>query len=211
MASYDCMMAGMAELSTSNARRTTLTAALLQIVSERGLDQVSVREVAAVAGVSAGTVQYYFPTKDAMLVAAFDEVVERIRQRMSSISFGADVRVNLSRVLREVLPLDARRAEETRISLAFSARAAIAPDLARIQKRVLGEIVDALADAFSAAAHGRANVATCRRAAHIAVAAADGLAMHAVSSGGAYSARHMAAALEQLLDALVAGIAAEPR
>ena len=38
-------------------RRTQLTDALLSITATRGLDQVSVREVASAAGVSIGTVQ----------------------------------------------------------------------------------------------------------------------------------------------------------
>jgi AcrR family transcriptional regulator len=47
----------------------------LCIVAERGLDDVSVREVASAAGVSIGTVQHYFRTKDDMLFTAFQDVV----------------------------------------------------------------------------------------------------------------------------------------
>lgn len=192
----------MSELSTTN-RKIALTAALLQIVSERGLDQVSVREVAAAAGFSGGTVQYYFPTKDSMLVAAFEEIVDRMRRRIRSVHLGPDLRVNLSTVLRELLPLDTHRAAETRISLAFTARAAIAPELAEIQRSVLSEIIDALTGAFRAATSGTASAATCRRAAHLVLAAVDGLGMHAVSSGGEFSGRHLTATLDLLLDALV--------
>lgn len=192
------------QLSSPRPREAVLTDALLGIVADRGLDQVSVREVASAAGVSIGTVQHYFPTKDDMLAAAFNEVVRRIRIRMTSICFGPDARSNISAVLHELLPLDGRRAEEARIQVAFAARAATSPELAAIQRTVLTEITEALTGAFSlAAANGMAE--QCRTAAHIAVAAADGLALHAVSSNGWLPASQLTAALELLLDVLVPG------
>jgi AcrR family transcriptional regulator len=193
----------MSELSTPNPRKAALTDALLRIVAERGLDQVSVREVASAAGVSIGTVQHYFPTKDEMLATAFAEVVRQVRTRLASVELGDDVRLNLSNVLREFLPLDARRSEEARIMLAFATRAATSPALAEVQRSVLGEILEALSEAFARAAHGRVDAAEAKRAAHIAIAAADGLALHAVSAPGWISRRQLAAALELLLDRLV--------
>jgi AcrR family transcriptional regulator len=147
-------------------------------------------------------VQYYFPTKDNMLGAAFAEVVNRIRGRMQAIELGADVRANLRALLRELLPVDARRAAETRVWLAFTARAAISPALAEIQRTVLTEIIDALTEGFTAALGELADPARCRRAAQVTVAAADGLALHAVSSG-TRPTRRLAEPLEDLLDALL--------
>lgn len=189
-------MLGMKQMST---RKAELVAALLDIVAERGLEEVSVREVAAAAGVSIGTVQYYFPTKDDMLAAAFGDVVQRLRERMTA-RLGSDMRRNLTLVLRELLPIDARRATEVRIVLAFSIRAAISPDLAEIQRGVLTEVHDALATSFTLAGLPAEH---SRTAAHVALAATDGLALHAVSSGGLLSGRAMSAALERLLDALL--------
>jgi AcrR family transcriptional regulator len=193
----------MNELSTPNPRKAALTEALLGIVAERGLDQVSVREVASAAGVSIGTVQHYFPTKDEMLAAAFAEVVRRVRLRLESVELGDDVRRNLSAVLREFLPLDARRSEEARIMAAFAARAATSPALADVQRGVLAEVHGALSEALARARNARADSAEVKQAAHIAIAAADGLALHAVSAPGWISRRQLSAALEQLLDRLV--------
>lgn len=193
----------MEQLSRPKPRRTALTEALLRIVAQHGLEQVSVREVAAAGGVSIGTVQHYFPTKDDMLAAAFTAVVDRMRQRIESVCLGPDVRRNLSTVLSELLPLDATRAAESRVQLAFAARAATAPELAGIQRSVLAEITDALTGAFDRAAAGTATPAQSRIAAQLAVAATDGLALHAVSSGGWLSTAQVSAALEFLLDALV--------
>ena len=193
----------MNELSIPNPKKTVLTEALLRIVADRGLDQVSVREVASAAGVSIGTVQHYFPTKDEMLTAAFAEVVRRVRFRLESVQLGDDVRSNLSTVLREFLPLDARRAEEARIMVAFSTRAVTSPALAEVQRSVLGEIQEALRERLVRATNDRAGAAEANRAAHLLIAAVDGLALHAVSAPGWISRRQLAATLELLLDRLV--------
>jgi AcrR family transcriptional regulator len=193
----------MEESSSPNPRRAALTGALLRIVAERGLDQVSVREVASAAGVSIGTVQHYFPTKDEMLASAFAEVVRQVRARLASVERGDDIRRNLSTVLREFLPLDARRAEEARIMLAFATRATTSPALAEVQRSVLEEIREALSDAFAQAGNGHVSPADAKSAAHIAIAAADGLALHAVSAPGWISRRRLSAELEFLLDRLV--------
>jgi AcrR family transcriptional regulator len=193
----------MSKLSTPNPKKAALTDALLRIVAERGLDQVSVREVASAAGVSIGTVQHYFPTKDEMLAAAFAEVVRQVRTRLDSVEHGEDVRRNLSTVLRELLPLDARRSEEARIMLAFATRAATSPTLAEIQRSVLGEIQEALSEAIARAANDGVDPAEAKLTAHLAIAAVDGLALHAVSAPGWMSRSHLAAALELLLDRLL--------
>lgn len=193
--------------SSPSPRAAALTDTVLGIVAERGLDHVSVREVAAAGGVSIGTVQHYFPTKDAMLAGAYAEVVRRIRTRMSSVELGPDARRNLSVVLRELLPLDDQRNREVRMQIAFAARAAVAPDLAEIQRTALTELREALVDAFALAWGDDARARRGRHAAGAAIAVADGLALHAISSDGWLSPRQLTAALELTLDALVS---AEP-
>lgn len=190
--------------STETSKSATITSALLDIVDRRGLDQVSVREVAAGAGVSIGTVQHYFPTKDAMLAAAYDEVVRRLRARLEAVPIGADVRGNLSAVLAELLPLDRRRIVETRLHLAFAARAAASPALAETQRAALAEIHEGLTEAFAAAWGGGATRADASLAAHAAIAVTDGIALHAVSSGRWLSRRRQRDVLELALDALTA-------
>ena len=71
-------------------RRAHLTAALLRIASTRGLEAVSMREVAAEAGVSLRVVQYYFTDKKTLLDSGLVELAarldRRIRERSSAVS-----------------------------------------------------------------------------------------------------------------------------
>jgi len=62
-------------------RRTLLADALLRVAAHRGLMDVSLRHVAAEAGVTAGMVQHYFRTKDEMMIFALDVIAARRQGR----------------------------------------------------------------------------------------------------------------------------------
>jgi AcrR family transcriptional regulator len=91
-------------------RRAELTAALLRIASTRGLQAVSMREVAAEAGVSLRVVQYYFADKRALMASGLAELVarmdRRVRERAALRGTGLPPRAVLEVVLGSVLPTD---------------------------------------------------------------------------------------------------------
>jgi AcrR family transcriptional regulator len=91
-------------------RRRELTAALLRIASTRGLQAVSMREVAAEAGVSLRVVQYYFVDKRTLMASGLAELVarmdRRVRERAAAIGTGLPPRTVLEVVLTSVLPTD---------------------------------------------------------------------------------------------------------
>ena len=69
--------------ATTSKTRDTLLDAVEQLMLESGHSSVSYRAVANRAGVTGGLVQYYFPTRDELFVAAIrrrtEENVERLR------------------------------------------------------------------------------------------------------------------------------------
>jgi hypothetical protein len=75
------------------------------------------------------------------------------------------------------------------------------PDLAAIQRTILGELHDALAGVLAAAPGTTA--AEASTGAHLLVAAADGLALHAVTAGGWLSPAEQRRALKRLVTTLV--------
>ncbi len=60
--------------------------AVVRVLVRDGLDGLSVRRVAAEAGVSIGAVQHHFPTKDALLVAAADHVTTQFQSRADDVT-----------------------------------------------------------------------------------------------------------------------------
>lgn len=184
----------MREMSTTRETASVITDAILAIVDEQGLERATVREVAAVAGVSIGTVQHHFPTKDAMLVAAFTEVVARVRVRLEDLARVEDGCGGAATVLRQILPLDRRRAQEASVQLAFATRAIHDPALAMIQRTVLTELHQALSASLAGA--GRITPERARLTAHAVLALADGLALHALSTDHWLSEQRLSDTLE---------------
>lgn len=117
-------------------RRRHIAEAVLRLAAERELEAVSLRDVAAEAGVSMGMVQHYFTSKDRMLVFACQYLVKRARQRIQEQIAASPgpytARYILRTVLLEILPLDEERRVGARVWIAFLARAVVEPELESI-------------------------------------------------------------------------------
>ena len=105
-------------------RRRELTEALLRIAGTRGLKAVSMREIAAEAGVSLRVVQYYFTDKQALLDSGLTELAARLDRRVKQRAAAAATRGTLSTrgvfdaVLGAILPSDEQSRQD---SLAWTA------------------------------------------------------------------------------------------
>ena len=183
-----------------------MTDALIRVVVQQGLDAVSIRAVARAAGVSIGTVQYHFATKDDLLLAAYERAIDQVSARARAVAAqdpapGAYIRS----LLRELLPLDERREAELRVALAFSARSVYSPRLTELYSEGYRALVDAVAGALEqAVARGEAaSGVEPRRDATEAVAVADGLAWHRLCAPAVLTAGAAEAALDAHLARLL--------
>lgn len=182
-------------------RQTPLTEsdlgdAVLAVAAEQGLAAATIRNVAAHVGVSIGAVQHHFPTKDALYIAAFTTLVERVAERIDAIDHDSDSA--LEDVLVELLPVDDRRRAEARVMIEFSALATSSPDLAAIQERTLGRIQAGLRNALSA----RGVDAPDAHAIAL-LAMVDGLALHSSSTAGAYPQHQLDSVLRLQLELIL--------
>lgn len=119
-----------------DARRRDIADALLQLAATAGLEAVSLRHVAAEAGVSMGAVQHYFRTKDDMLEFALAHMEQRrearIVARLSSLGRPPTVREIVRTSLVEVLPTDEPSRSDYLAGVAFFIRALREPRMARV-------------------------------------------------------------------------------
>lgn len=138
-----------------HARRTLLADALMRVAARRGLDDVSLRHVAAEAGVTAGMVQHYFRTKDEMMIFAIGAVRERVEQRLAAdpLPPAAGPRRLVEALLVQLLPLDEDRELEAHVGLAFQAYAAVKPEIAEHLRADAAGMRAALADQIREAQH----------------------------------------------------------
>lgn len=96
-------------------RRTEIAEALLRVAARRGLHAVGMRDVAAEAGVSLRLVQYYFETKEKLLLYGLQHLTERFGERATARVRAAGPnpgpRAVIEAVLTAALPID----EESRV------------------------------------------------------------------------------------------------
>lgn len=91
-------------------QRKRIAEALLRRASTQGLHAVSMRDVAAEAKISVPLIQYYFTTKEQLMLFALEHLAKRMSERLSlrfqAMDKPATARAILEGVLEEALPTD---------------------------------------------------------------------------------------------------------
>lgn len=121
------------------ARRRQIIEALWRITTCGGLDRASFREVAAEAGVSVNLIQYYFGTKDDLLVASLEHLaqrtVARIQARSARLGDDPTERARLAAIFDEFFPDDEVSRTTMLLFIVFEAAALSHSGLARAEAR----------------------------------------------------------------------------
>ncbi|MFD4674385.1 TetR/AcrR family transcriptional regulator [Lentzea sp. NPDC058450] len=131
-------------------KRRDLAEALFRIASTQGLQAVTLRAVAAEAGVSMFQIQYYFPTKEEMLRHAWQRITQLGAERAGKVIAEAaetgDERAVIRACVLGVLPTDERTRMLCAVQIAYFAvdvtRGSQAPD----QQAMLPHLVRLIAD-----------------------------------------------------------------
>ena len=125
----------MPKLVNQTERRVAIAEAAWRIALRHGVAGVSVRAVAAEAGLATASLRHAFPTQDALLAFCFELVLERAAARIASSVVRGDARERAEQTLLEVLPLDHERHAEMQVWLAFAVASLAQPLLAPIYAR----------------------------------------------------------------------------
>ena len=110
-------------------QRRKLSATVARVVAELGLENTTLRNVAARHGCTKGMVQHYFIDKEELLLGALTYVEDCCALRMSA---SAEQLAGLDRLqarLAAQLPLKPGIVEEWQVRLAFNTRATISNDM----------------------------------------------------------------------------------
>jgi DNA-binding transcriptional regulator YbjK len=163
-------------------QRRRIAEALWRVVGRGGLEAVSMRDVAAEAGLSSA--QHYFASKDEMLRYALEHMVERstrrIHQRVADGAERTPPTAVLKDVLTEILLSEQQYRDQARVWAGYLARATVEPRAAALYQQVyteLGDIVAGLLRAARDAGDAPADLDPHRAAAAL-LALADGLTLH---------------------------------
>ena len=130
-----CTITGVPKRVDREQRRREITGAVIRITLKGGLSAATFREVAAEAGVSVRLVQYYFGTKDELLLATQRQVAHRsiLRLRAWIAETDGTPRAWLRAFMGSFIPID----EESRVAMlmyvALHTEALVHPELARTE------------------------------------------------------------------------------
>jgi AcrR family transcriptional regulator len=119
-------------------RRRQIAEAVWRLAARGGLENVTLRQVAAEAGVSARLVQYYFGTRDQLLLGALEvlnaDAEQRARERLAALGEAAGLPAIVRGVLLEMLPLDEERRSRHVVYAAYFVRFLTEPALAAVAR-----------------------------------------------------------------------------
>jgi AcrR family transcriptional regulator len=124
-------------------RRRQITDAVCRLTVKGGLQAATFREVAAEAGVSVRLVQYYFGTKDELLLSTQRHVAERATARIVTAVAATDgtPRAALRALLGSFIPVDADSRDNMLVFVALHTAGLVDPSLVRAETR---QVPDAL-------------------------------------------------------------------
>jgi TetR/AcrR family transcriptional repressor of bet genes len=109
-------------------QRRQLSATVAQVVAQLGLENTTLRKVAAHHGCTKGMVQHYFVDKEELLLAALTYVEDCCSRRMCEPAMLAGLNL-LQAQLSAQLPLKPPIIQEWQVRLAFNSRAVISQDM----------------------------------------------------------------------------------
>lgn len=132
----------MPKLVDHDRRREEIAEATWRVILAEGISGVSIRTVAAEAGLSTGSLRHVLPSKTELLVHAMQLVDRRAWERIQSHLDEPDPRTLVLAVIKELLPLDAERRAEMEVNIALIAEAPGSEEI----RRVRDETYDVLRD-----------------------------------------------------------------
>ena len=188
-------------------RRRLMARAVWSVTAERGLEAVTLRDVAAEAGVSMGLVQHYFSSKNEMLLYACEHIVELAAEGARADAEGTSSAPNPGAAIRgialQTLPLDDDQQAGAGVWLAFLAAASTNPRLAVFMRRALTGTHQVIAEQLRVARSAGTipNDVDPDTTATELVALITGLMVHVVI--GHYTAAEATAAVDARLDRLL--------
>ena len=177
----------MPKIVDHDERRRELAAAVWRVICARGPEAVTIRDVAAEAGWSSGALRHYLPTREELLLFAFEQAALRAATRIREAGDAP-----LVELLEQALPLDEERRQEALIWFAYVGIAPSHPRLAASLERAYEQILDWLTSKVER-----------RDRASVLFAAVDGITVQALAMPASMTPARQRAALRLQLDAIL--------
>ncbi|MGW2837756.1 TetR/AcrR family transcriptional regulator [Streptomyces sp. NPDC001493] len=191
-------------------RREAISQAVWQVVSESGLEGLTLRAVASAAGCTTGMVTHYFRDKRALLAHARAMMHRLMAARIDALPAQPEPRAALYAVAEQALPLDEVRRREAVVWSQFLLTTRNDPALFGEHTRSHASWTDRLTALTRAACPEDLETAVLEVRVRALVACVDGLALNAVTDPDAYPPELQRRVLETQLDLVLGRPSARP-
>lgn len=121
-------------------RKIQIAKAVWKVISEKGIEHVTVRKVAKTAGLSPGSLRHYFSSQTELLHFSMELVCERVKQRIRSRHNKGKTFESCIHFICEFLPIDEERSLELEVWFLFSAKTRVDDRLETLSKQVYEEM-----------------------------------------------------------------------
>ena len=122
------------KLVDHDVRRREIAQAVWAVIAERGIEGVTLRSVAAEAGVSVGRIQHYYASREELVRDSCRELLKAATQRFEAAGDATPVE-RLRRLILGRIPTTPEFAIGTSIWLAYEAKSVDDPVIAELVKR----------------------------------------------------------------------------
>ncbi|MNI19840.1 HTH-type transcriptional regulator BetI [compost metagenome] len=140
----------MPKIVDHHQQKEKIAEAVWRIIRREGMERATVRQIAEEAGVSVGSLRYYFSTQSELLAFSMQLVSVRVHKRIESISFKGPLMEDIQQLFFELLPMDAERKAEMEVWLAFTAKALADPTLQALKDEVYTSLRNAMVSIIEA-------------------------------------------------------------
>ena len=165
------------KLVDHDVRRREIAQAVWAVIAERGIEGVTLRSVAAEAGVSVGRIQHYYASREELVRDSCRELLKAATQRFEAAGDATPVE-RLRRLILGRIPTTPEFAIGTSIWLAYEAKSVDDPVIAElVQRGHAGGVRE------TAALLGECGVADAPAVALRLMATAEGLAIRVLVGG----------------------------
>ncbi len=184
-------------------RQQQIVEAHANLIAHRGYAATSLRDVAAAAGISTGTLMHHFKTKDELLTATLLTVADGFMTRSAaSIGRAKNPRAKLRSLVRDMFATSDEVDIGWKVWIAFWHEASLKPELAEVAtmmtERSESAIARLIAEAVEAGQFAPGD-APKQRASRLA-ALIDGVAIRVYGEAGRWSHRRAIAVIDDFVD-----------
>lgn len=181
----------------ADERRRVVSQAAWRVLVRDGPTELSVRKVAAEAGLPPSSLRYTFPTQASVREAAVDLLIQQLTKRVQRAARAEQGRASARAILLELLPLDEERKTEMEVTVSFLALALTDTSLRHAYERTHQAVRDVCVQALT-------HLGAQQDAVDLTHAVVDGLAFHLLGQGTGGDTAKAVSAIDTHLDLIQA-------